>query len=123
MTNPLERDHISPAQPRQRKRGGQPRNQNARKHGFYSKAFTRTELTDLEEVDFSLESEIATLRVLARRLLEQMKTLDPETINVIVLIISKIGSLVRTQNAIAGVPADVLSTALDDVIKDFNLSL
>ena len=41
---------------------------NASKHGFYSKHFQKTELQDLEEAQ-DLEEEIATMRVVTRRLL------------------------------------------------------
>jgi hypothetical protein len=49
----------------QRKTGGQPGNQNARKHGFYSKALTHEEklqFKDAVDVD-GLDQEIAILRV------------------------------------------------------------
>ena len=34
-----------------RHRGGQPGNQNARKHGFYSQTFNSSDLLDLDDVD------------------------------------------------------------------------
>ena len=58
-----------------RKSGGQPGNQNARKHGFYSKHFTPDQLKHLEDADDlrDLGPEIALLRVKLNALLD-----DPE---------------------------------------------
>jgi len=58
-----------------RKRGGQPGNQNARKHGFYSKHFTPDQVKQLEDADDlrDLGPEIALLRVRLNSLLD-----DPE---------------------------------------------
>ena len=58
-----------------RKSGGQPGNQNARKHGFYSKHFTPDQLKQLEDADDlrDLGPEIALLRVKLNALLD-----DPE---------------------------------------------
>jgi hypothetical protein len=52
-----------------RRRGGQPVNLNALKHGFYSRQFQKSELTDLEEVG-DLQEEIGMMRVVTRRLLD-----------------------------------------------------
>ena len=54
-----------------RKRGAQPGNLNALKHGFYSRNFLDLENTDLEAMlAQDLESEIAMLRVVVRRAFE-----------------------------------------------------
>jgi hypothetical protein len=54
-----------------RKRGAQPGNLNALKHGFYSRSFLDLENTDLEAMlAQDLESEIAMLRVVVRRAFE-----------------------------------------------------
>ena len=54
------------------KRGGQPGNQNARKHGFYSKHFTPEQIEQLEAADDlkDLGPEIALLRVKLNTLLD-----------------------------------------------------
>ena len=55
-----------------RKRGGQPGNTNALKHGFYSPRFHKRELTDLAASSFKdLDQEIALLRTFTRRLAER----------------------------------------------------
>ena len=58
------------------KPGGQPGNQNARKHGYYSKHFTPEQMDQLEEIDYhkGLDPEIALLRVKLNALLEDPKT-------------------------------------------------
>ncbi len=55
-----------------RKRGGQPGNSNALKHGYYSKSFKKAEAADLEEMgqEADLSSEIAMMRVIIRRVFE-----------------------------------------------------
>jgi hypothetical protein len=53
-----------------RRRGAQPGNMNALKHGFYSPRFNRGELTDLEQgIPYNLTDEINMLRVVIRRML------------------------------------------------------
>jgi hypothetical protein len=79
--------------------GGQPGNQNARKHGFYSRLRTREELEWLPQVAQidSLDEEIALLRVKIRSILAN----DPKNINVLLLALSHLATLVRTQKNIS----------------------
>ncbi len=54
-----------------RKKGGQPGNKNAQKHGFYSKNFKPMEAEDLDfESPESLRNEAAMMRVMIRRVVE-----------------------------------------------------
>lgn len=54
-----------------RKRGGQPGNRNAVKHGFYARSWKYRDRKGLEEVDpVGLADEIALMRVCIRRLAE-----------------------------------------------------
>jgi hypothetical protein len=54
-----------------RKRGGQPGNQNALRHGFYSKAISADEHTDLDLIiTDALDNEIHLIRCLIRRTVE-----------------------------------------------------
>ena len=59
-----------------RKRGGQPGNQNARTHGFYSRVLTSQQQQQLEEARplLDLDEEIALLRLKVRSILQN----DPE---------------------------------------------
>lgn len=59
----------APAAP-PRKRGGQPKNRNALKHGFYQKTFRADEISDLETLmTEGIDDEIYALRVTLRRVL------------------------------------------------------
>ena len=73
-----------------RKRGGQPGNQNARKHGFYSKHFTLEQLNQLEDANDlkDLGPEIALMRIKLNTLLD-----DPEASTE--LVIRAVNSLAR----------------------------
>ena len=72
------------------KRGAQPGNQNARKHGFYSKHFTPDQMKQLEDADDlkDLGPEIALLRVKLNTLLD-----DPDVSTE--LILRAVNSLAR----------------------------
>jgi hypothetical protein len=62
------------SKPSKRKRGAQPGNSNALRHGLYSKNFTETELTGLDQdVKGEFTDEIALARVQAGRLSEILK--------------------------------------------------
>ena len=87
-----------------RKKGAQPGNLNALKHGFYSRQFQERELTDLEEIDAEgLENEIAMLRVMMRRLMERVNHCeDLEQLNAVVgtlgMASSRLASMLRTES-------------------------
>jgi hypothetical protein len=59
-----------------RRRGAQPGNHNALKHGFYSRSFRNIEIQDLDVIACSLENEIAGLRVAGRRIFELANDID-----------------------------------------------
>lgn len=72
----MEPNHDNPALSikTKRKRGGQPGNLNAIRHGFYSKSFTESEMLALDSnVNGEFTDEIAAARVNAARLAELMK--------------------------------------------------
>jgi hypothetical protein len=55
----------------QRKRGAQPGNHNALKHGFYTRNFPQPDLSDLDTLEtLNVESEIDLLRIFIRRTIE-----------------------------------------------------
>jgi hypothetical protein len=64
-------------QPAKRKRGGQPGNTNAFKHGFYTKNFSLAERRGLQAANgVVLGDEIALLRVLIRRFAEEILSIQ-----------------------------------------------
>jgi len=83
-----------PQEPTQRKRGGQPGNLNALKHGHYSRR-----LQD-PEAEANLEQEIILMRTLVRRISKQAE--DPE---------AQLDVLLKTLNAI-GAATDRLARVL-----------
>ncbi len=104
-----------------RKRGGQPDNQNARKHGFYSKV-----LDEAEQLDFELASgvngiddEIALLRVKIKSILEK----EPENIKLIMQATNTLAGLVKTNYNISKEQKKGLKEAIGNVLRDVALPL
>lgn len=115
-----------------RKRGGQPGNTNALRHGFYSRRFTKIELADLDNLPDGdqLADEISLFKVLIRRMFEQADTVSPDdyeawlkALNMIGLAMTRLAGVVRAQSlrdkAQAGDSASALSQAIARVRKDF----
>jgi len=104
-----------------RKRGAPKGNQNARKHGFYSKV-----LDEAEQVDFELASgvngiddEIALLRVKIKSVLEK----DPENIKLIMQATNTLAGLVKTRYKISKEQKKGLKEAIGNVLRDVALPL
>jgi len=114
----MEIDHM----PREKRKRGAPKgNQNARKHGFYSKV-----LDDAEQLDFELatgvegiDDEIALLRVKIKSILEH----DPENIRLIMQATNTLAGLVKTRYNIAKEQKKGLKEAIGNVLKDVALPL
>ncbi|MFH1381552.1 MAG: hypothetical protein ABIH70_01525 [Chloroflexota bacterium] len=103
------------------KRGAPKGNQNARKHGFYSKTLDETERQDFEmatEVE-GIDDEIALLRVKIKSLLER----DPENIKLIMQATNALGRLIRTRYNISKKDKKGLKEAIGNVLKDIALPL
>ena len=107
-------------QPGNKKRGGQPGNTNALKHGFYTKQFSITERRGLQEIEgVVLSDEIGLLRVLIRRFAEQIKGSQGVSLNesaqhlaVISEAMLRLASLLRTDKLLGGSEYDSLGAAL-----------
>jgi len=104
-----------------RKRGGQPDNQNARKHGFYSRV-----LDEAEQLDFELatgvegiDDEIALLRTKIKSVLRH----SPERIDIIMQAINTLARLVRTKYKISKEDKRSLKEAITNVLRDVALPL
>jgi len=108
--------------PREKRKKGAPKgNQNARKHGFYSKV-----LDEAEQLDFELASgvegiddEIALLRVKIKSILEN----DPENIRLIVEVTNTLARLVKTRYNITKEQKKGLKEAIGSVLRDVALPL
>ena len=104
-----------------KKRGAPKGNQNARKHGFYSRV-----LDEAEQIDFQLatgvegiDDEIALLRVKIKSLLEH----DPENIKLIMQATNTLARLVRTRYNIGNEDKKGLKEAIGNVLRDVALPL
>ena len=105
----------------ERKKGAPKGNQNARKHGFYSKV-----LDEAEQLDFELatgvegiDDEIALLRVKIKSILEN----DPENIKLITQATDALARLVRTRYNISKADKKGLKEAIGSVLRDVALPL
>jgi len=105
----------------ERKRGAPKGNQNARKHGFYSKV-----LDEAEQLDFELatgvegiDDEIALLRVKIKSLIAH----DPDNIRLIMQAANTLARLVRTRYNISKEDKKGLKEAIGNVLRDIALPL
>jgi len=103
------------------KRGAPRGNQNARKHGFYSKV-----LDEVEQADFNtatrvegIDEEIALLRVKIKSLI----THDPDNIKLIMQATNTLARLVRTKYNISKQDKQGLKEAIGNVLRDIALPL
>ena len=104
-----------------RKRGAPKGNQNARKHGFYSKV-----LDEAEQLDFELaagvegiDDEIALLRVKIKSILSH----DPENMGLVMEATNTLARLVKTRYNITREQKKGLKEAIGNVLRDVALPL
>ena len=104
-----------------RKRGAPKGNQNARKHGFYSKVLDEAERLDFELATGveGIDEEIALIRVKIKSLLER----DPENMKLIVQAANTLERLVRTRYNISKEDKQGLKEAISTVLRDVALPL
>ena len=103
------------------KRGAPKGNQNARKHGFYSKVLDEAERLDFELATGveGIDDEIALLRVKIKSLLEH----DPENIRLIMQATNTLAGLVKARYNITKENKKGLKEAIGNVLKDVALPL
>ncbi len=103
-------------------RGGAPLgNQNARKHGFYSKVLDEKEQSDYEqatEVE-GIDSEIALLRIKIKSLIAR----DPENLKLIMQSTNALARLVMTRYNISKNDKQGLKEAIVNVLRDVALPM
>ena len=105
-----------------KQRGGQPGNQNALKHGFYSKTFMLGDLTDNDPEDKGIDGEILIAKIITKRLMglyKHAETLDKQISLLIAAgnAASHVVSMKRVQNIIHGDHnmLDVIRQAIEEV--------
>jgi len=125
---------IAAKDPGSRKRGGQPGNTNAVKHGFYTNNFSPAECQGLEATQgVVLGDEIALLRVLIRRFSGQVLSSQgialfesAHHLAVISEAMLRLASLLRTDRMLGGSETStltaVLSRALAEVSKEMGIN-
>jgi len=115
----MERDRMP--EKVNRKRGAPRGNQNARKHGFYSRVLDEAERLDLELAQGveGVDDEIALLRVKIKSILES----DPENVRLIMEATNTLARLVRTRYNITKEQKKGLKEAIGNVLRDVALPL
>jgi len=104
-----------------RRRGAPKGNQNARKHGFYSKVLDEAERLDFELASGveGIDDEIALLRVKIKSILER----DPENVKLIMRATNALERLIRTRYNISKEDKKGLKEAIGNVLRDVALPL
>jgi len=104
-----------------RKRGAPKGNQNARKHGFYSKVLDQAEQLDFELATGveGIDDEIALLRVKIKSILRH----SPENIRLIMQATNALARLVKTKYNISKEDKKGLKEAIANVLRDVALPL
>ncbi len=128
-----KRARPAPAQAKkasQRKRGGQPGNLNALKHGFYSRQFSNQEGGDLDRAETGgLQDEIKMLKVATRRLFELAAGCqDPDelvsVLNALGLASTRLAGMIKTQDWLGSQHNEfdeAFRTALSEVYEELDL--
>jgi len=106
---------------KRKKKGGQPGNQNARRHGFYSQVLDEAEQLELEVAHgiSGIDEEIALLRVKIRSLVEN----DPDNIRLIMEASNTLARLLRTKYSLDKHQGKGVKEAIANVLKDIALPL
>ncbi len=108
--------------PKVKSKGGAPKgNQNARKHGFYSKVLDEAERLDFELATGveGIDDEIALLRVKIKSILAH----DPNNVKLIMQATNALARLVRTKYNISQKDKKGLKEAIGNVLRDIALPL
>lgn len=124
MTEESQNSKLNP-QPLKR-RGAQPGNRNAIKHGFYARHYTPQEVSDFEEMEpLDVRNEIELTRALMRRVLESSQTANTHIENLDTLRAICIGNLtltrlIRTQFLKPEDPENTLHGIVSKLIKEID---
>src|SRR3990172_4954183 len=98
------------------KKGAQPGNRNALKHGFYSRVLSQEETLALLQADSldGLDSEIAILRLKICQLLER----DPDNLNLMLRASAILARLLRIKHQLNPQQAKGLQQAVGNVLRE-----
>ena len=103
------------------KRGAPKGNQNARKHGFYSRSLDEAEKLEMEEASYveGIDQEIALLRIKLRELVEN----QPDRIDLHLEAANTIARLIRTRYQISKEQKKSLKEAIAKVLTEVAVPL
>ncbi len=119
-----------PAKKAARKRGGQPGNLNAFRHGFYSRHFKENEIRDLDAfMEEGLSQEIILMRITAKRMMqlaEKVSDIDQQVniLGAVGLAATRLAGLLKVKSIISGdengETAGAVSEALNEALKKWH---
>jgi len=103
------------------KRGGQPGNQNARKHGFYTAVLDSNQKHRLKQAALvkGLDEEISLLRVKIQSVVEH----EPGNTRLILQGVVTLARLLRTSHKLGFGQQELLGQAILDIISDYRIPL
>lgn len=116
----------------EKRRGGQPGNQNAVKHGLYSKRFSPEEIENLSGMREGLTDEIEVARVALSRILDYMQEIEPQNMdiqdyvalqNLVAKHTATISRLMQVDKALTDAQNVGLGAQLLAALEDVNASL
>ena len=104
-----------------RKKGGQPGNRNAMKHGFYSRVLSQADILALQQADSveGLDTEISILRLKLSQLLER----DPDNLHLMLQASSTLSKLLRVKCQLNPQQTKGLKQAIANVFREVALPL
>ena len=105
-----------------RKKGGQPGNRNAVKHGFYSRTLNEAEQKDFEKAAGiqGIDEEIALIRLEIKKAITGG---DDTNLKIIVRATNALEKLIRTRYQISAAQRHGLKEAIGNVIRDIIIPL
>jgi hypothetical protein len=103
------------------KRGAPYRNQNARKHGYYSRILSTKDKHDLQRASSveGVDEEIALLRFKLKSVLQK----DPDNFRLITEALLSLNRLMRTRGKVQPDFQDSLTRAYENVMRDYVIPL
>lgn len=116
----------------ERRRGGQPGNTNAVKHGLYSRRFDPEEIEYLSGMQEGVKDEIEVARVSLARILDFIGQIDPAALkiedyvalqNLISKNVATVGRLIQVQKALTDSEKAGLGAQLLAALEEVNASL
>ncbi len=114
--------------PSSRHKGGQPGNNNALKHGFYTRRFRKRDLSGVESINLkNLAEEIALIRIFTRRMVEE-SVQDPDyydnisVLRAICLASGTITRVIKTQSFLANDRSDFFAS-VDEAIRQVRIEM